>query len=269
MKTLALALSVSSLALATAACAPGKAPEVRTRLDCPQTEGELTLTGTASDGKSCTYASSKGAEVTLKLVPVVGTADATLKAIQAELVGTAEAAPATATSEPDGTKHIDSKVKITVEKSEDGKVEVKKTVEGDSTHIDLPGVKIDATDGGESGDSAKVSLPGIHIDADDEGAQMKIGAININAEDDEVKVSSLKEVRLRGEALSRERRGIRGMFLYTGKHLPDGLKFVGYEVSGPKTGPLAIAIVRSKADHEDKGSGYDDLKKLVRRNGGA
>lgn len=269
MKSLALALSVSSLALATAACAPGKAPEARTRLDCPQTEGKLTLTGTASDGKSCTYSGPRGAEVTLKLVPVVGTADATLKAIQAELMGPASVAPVDAAAPADGTKHLDAKVKITVEKSEEGNVVVNKTVEGESTHIDLPGVKIDATEGGQNGDSAKVSLPGIHIDADDEGAEMKIGAININAENDEVKVSSLKEVRLRGEALSRERRGIRSMFMYTGKNLPGGLRFVGYEASGPKTGPLAVAIVRSKSDSEDQGSGYDDLKKLVRRNGGA
>jgi len=269
MKTLALALSVSTLALAMTACAPGKAPELRTRLDCPKTEGKLNLTGTAADGKSCTYSGPKGAEVTLKLIPVVGSADATLKAIQAELMGPVVAAPAVAATEADGTKHVDAKVKITVEKSEDGKVVVNKTVEGDSTHIDLPGVKIDATEGGATGDSAKVSLPGIHIDADDEGAEMKIGAININAEKDEVKVSSLKEVRLRGEALSRERRGIRSMFMYTGKNLPGGLRFVGYEASGPKTGPLAVAIVRSKLDSEDHGSGYDDLKRLVRRNGGA
>ncbi len=269
MKSLALACSVSSLAFALTACAPGAAPEQRTRLDCPQTEGKLTLTGTATDGKSCTYSGPKGAEVTLKLIPVVGTADATLKAIQTELMGPPPVATAEATPPADGTKHIDTKVKITVEKSEDGKVVVNKTVEGESTHINLPGVKIDATEGGEKGDSAKVSLPGIHIDANDEGAEMKIGALNINAENDEVKVSSLKEVRLRGEALSRERRGIRGMFMYTGKNLPGGLRFVGYEASGPKTGPLAVAIVRSKVDSEDQGSAYDDLKQLVRRNGGA
>jgi hypothetical protein len=77
-----------------------------------------------------------------------------------------------------------------------------------------------------------------------------------------------RDVRLRGEALSRDRRGLRATFIYTGKDLPDGYRFVGYEAGGPKAGPITVAVVKSKIDGEDNGDIYPDVKKLVRRNGG-
>ena len=76
-----------------------------------------------------------------------------------------------------------------------------------------------------------------------------------------------RDVRLRGEALSREKRGMRATFIYAGDDLSGGYKYLGYEASGPKTGPIVVAVVKSTTEnrHDDM---YDDVKKLVRRNGG-
>ena len=78
----------------------------------------------------------------------------------------------------------------------------------------------------------------------------------------------IEDVRLRGEALNPERRGIRATFIYTGIDLPSGYHFVGYEAGGPKTGPITVAVVKSKAGDAEDDELYPDVKKLVRRNGG-
>ena len=67
-------LAASGLALATTACG-SKPPPVRAALECPATQGELTRTSAASDGKACTYVTSGGAEVTLQLVSAPGGAE--------------------------------------------------------------------------------------------------------------------------------------------------------------------------------------------------
>ena len=77
-----------------------------------------------------------------------------------------------------------------------------------------------------------------------------------------------RDVRLRGEALNPNRRGVRATFIYTGVDLPAGYRFVGYEAGGPKRGPITVAIVKSKSEGPDGGDLYPDVKKLVRKNGG-
>jgi hypothetical protein len=44
---------------------------------------------------------------------------------------------------------------------------------------------------------------------------------------------------------------------------------VGYQASGPKAGPLTIAVVKSRDDIGNGGRLYRDIERLVRRNGGA
>ena len=82
-------------------------------------------------------------------------------------------------------------------------------------------------------------------------------------------VHIIRDVRMRGEALSRTKRGIRATFISTNHSGADGFRFVGYEASGPKTGPLTVAIVKAKSeiDHDDEVA--RDVQRLVRRNGGA
>ena len=51
--------------------------------------------------------------------------------------------------------------------------------------------------------------------------------------------------------------------------LPGGFRTVGYEAGGPKTGPLTVAVVRSRSDVDIHGHLEHDLRRLVRLNGGA
>ena len=61
---------------------------------------------------------------------------------------------------------------------------------------------------------------------------------------------------------------MRATFIYTGKDLPAGYRYVGFEAGGPKGGPLTVAKVRSKRDTESGDKIYHDVQELVRRNGG-
>jgi hypothetical protein len=117
-------------------------------------------------------------------------------------------------------------------------------------------------------DHAKIDLPGLHINADGDKADVHVGPIHVDASGDTATVRSLQEVRMRGEAFSRQKRGIRAMFVYAGDELGGGYKYVGYEASGPRTGPLAVAVVKSRTDGGFHGDIYGDVKRLVRRNGG-
>ena len=72
--------AISALALTAAACAPHVKPTERTSLDCPDRQGRLTLTSRAANGKTCVYRSDD-VDVTLELIPVSGSPDATLKTI--------------------------------------------------------------------------------------------------------------------------------------------------------------------------------------------
>ncbi|MDB5495722.1 MAG: hypothetical protein JWP86_3059, partial [Phenylobacterium sp.] len=119
------------------------------------------------------------------------------------------------------------------------------------------------------GDHANINLPGLHVEADDRNAKVNIGGIRIDASDDEATVHVTRDVRLRGEAFSREKRGLRVTFIAKRDNLPDGYHFVGYEASGPKTGPLTVAIVKSHDEITDGNRLYHDIQRLVRRNGGA
>lgn len=270
MRTLYL-LAASGLALSTSACAV-KAPPARTALECPQTQGDLSRTSAASDGRSCTYMTSSGAEVTLQLVSAAGGADATLTSIETTLLANRSApkpddkamagepappAPPTAASATDAGKAAAAAAEQALEDSSRASVDVR--IDSSGKHVT------------ENGDGTmRVELPGIHITANenDETAKVRVGPISIDANDSSATIRSRREVRLRGEAFSREKRGIRATFIYTGKDLPTGHRFVGYEAGGPKTGPITVAIVKSKLDGDAGEEMYPDVKKLVRKNGG-
>jgi hypothetical protein len=274
MKTIYL-LAASALALTAAACGP-KVPKARAALECPATQGDLTRTSTSPDGKACTYASDSGAEVTLQLVAIQGGVDSTLANIETHLLAnrakpedkaatdakpakTADATASAAGAEQAAreaaadTKGVDAKG--------DGK-------DSDSVHVEMKNGKVVATEG--EGGTTRVDLPGIHIVAndDDDTAKVRVGPINIDAGGDAATIRIRRDVRLRGEALNPEKRGLRATFIYTGEDLPQGYRFVGYEAGGPKRGPITVAVVRSKTEEHDDGSLHNDVKKLVRLNGG-
>ena len=266
-------IAASGLALTAAACGP-KTPVARAALECPATQGDLTRTFAAADGKACTYVTSGGAEVTLQLVSAPGGADAALAAIETNLLANRKAAKPADGADGAG-KVADDKApaakadsgeppsaeKAAREAAEDTKgIEIAVNVDGHAS-------KHAVTD---SDGTTRVNLPGIHITANDrdDTANVRVGPITVDAGDGAATIRMRRDVRLRGEALNPERRGLRATFIYTGEDLPDGYRFVGYEAGGPKTGPITVAVVRSKSGGDDGGDIYPDVKKLVRKNGG-
>lgn len=262
-------LLLAASALALCAC-DGKATRVIAKLDCPSVEGDLMRVSAAADGKSCVYRSADGAEVNLELVALTGDPQATLDAIELQLrgdpgpVSEAEAVPATPAPEvPAGTAADAAKAQAEALADSGGERRVEQRV---GRH----GI---VAEEGPDGDTAQVHLPGIRIVAKDgpdgeESAQVQIGSLKVDASGDDTTVKIFREVRMRGEALSREKRGIRAHFIYTGKDLPAGYRYVSYQAGGPKTGPLVVAKIRTKLGEESGDNINHDVEELVRSNGG-
>ncbi|ACG77792.1 conserved hypothetical protein [Phenylobacterium zucineum HLK1] len=281
MKPLLFLAAVSALPLAAACTPQAKAPRVA--LDCPATQGELTRTAMAQDGKSCIYASAEGAEVTLRLIPVSGTAFATLDRLEETLLAesakaaeAAEAAAPQADTRPSPQSAAEAE-RAAAEAAKDAGAAAQVADAGDAAEEGMGSVdgvdvrlekgKVVVEDGRET---TRIDLPGIQIVADEanDSAQIRIGPLHVDASGEEAKVQIRREVRLKGEALAREKRGVRATFISSGKSAADGRRFVGYEAGGPKTGPLTVAIVHSKSALDDDDNVYRDIKKLVRKNGG-
>lgn len=307
MKVLTLT-AVSALALTTAACgqAASNSAVVTGKLDCPDQQGQLRRVSQAMDGKSCVYRISDGAEVTLKLIPVGAQgADVTLAQIEAELKAEA-AGPSTASADmPTPAKDTGSLADKAIAEAKADAAQAGEIAEDagesadrearradrDARHADRDArhAERDAHDDldrsiearvnaklrekgidveNDDDEHANINLPGLHINADGDKADVHVGPIHVDANGDSATVRSLQDVRMRGEAFSRQKRGIRAMFVYAGDELGGGYKYVGYEASGPRTGPLAVAVVKSKTDGGFHGDIYGDVKRLVRRNGG-
>jgi hypothetical protein len=249
MKT---AVLIVASALTLAACAPSDKARTIARLDCPATEGDLTRVSASGDGKACIYRSSDGAEVSLELTALTGDLRTTLDRVEAQLVG---GAPPTA-------KAAETAVRASKDTAADAAKARAEAVADAKVGSDAHGV--DTADG----EVTRVDLPGIHITAQEEDASVQIGPLHVDAADDEAKVKIFRNVRMKGEALSREKRGVRASFIYTGKDLPSGYRYVGYQAGGPKTGPLTIATVRIKSDTESGDDIRHDVEELVRRNAG-
>ena len=120
----------------------------------------------------------------------------------------------------------------------------------------------------EAPGSTRVELPGIHIVAGDDKADVRIGAITVKAQNNAATVRIFTDQRLKGEAFSREKRGVRATFIHAGDQPTDGYRLVGYEAGGPKAGPLTVAIVRSAPGDSDEQDIGSDVKRLVDRNAG-
>lgn len=120
----------------------------RTALDCPLNQGTLKRTSVSGDGRACVYADADGDEVSLRLIPVVGTPQATLSPIEREL----QALVPVASPPPAARKDDDEAA----------------AKDGDRADITLPGVRIQAT-----GEKANVQVGTLHVDATDNGAVIR------------------------------------------------------------------------------------------------
>ncbi|MDB5432170.1 MAG: hypothetical protein JWP35_3286 [Caulobacter sp.] len=267
IRTLAL-LALGSSAIALAGCGPnvhfGPAVDVKSRgamkviskLTCPKEQGDLTLVLAAPDGLSCQY-KGEDSEVTLRLVALNGdTPRSALTPIETEL------------------KALMPEMK-TPANTED--------VSGsdDEQTVDLPGVHIRAGDHG-----AKVRVAGVNIDANDDSSEIRIERNTGGDADDTHKTVSIHsgdtgnvEVAADNDGDSRQDRrerrrrrrdgdNVTALYMLASDKPTSGYRLVGYNAGGPKNGPLAVAIVKSKSSEDDEHHVFSDAKALVRVNVG-
>ncbi len=258
-KTAILALAGAGALMLTACVPPNVrqgSPAVRMkvvdRLDCPARQGGLVRSSAAGDGKSCIYADGDEVQVQLKLIPINVDAQTTLQPIEDDL---RKLAPI----DEDSDRDEDAEASPTPDRPA-GAPAMPPTPPNpgrrDEVNINLPGVHIRAGD-----EKANIQVGGINVDADDRSAHIRgapghHGDVSIDASDRGAIVRSTS----RGPDVRQT------LMLASDRPGPDGWRAVGYEAHGPRTGPLVVAVVQSKAHEHD--TLFEEVKALVQRNSG-
>jgi hypothetical protein len=243
---------------------------VNTRLDCPETSGDLTRSGVAADGLSCTYTGPKEEAVSLQLTPLAGAApQVLLSRLETQLKNDSRLAELTPPAPPlpptpPGIKAKDwdpgGHAKGDDDKDDDDdddSASKKVASDDDHTNVNLPGVHIST-----NGDKADVSLPGISIHANGDKAEVHAGwwgrSATIEGRDGGATIRV-------GRA---DQSGVDALLLVVSDSPgPTGYRTIGYMAKGPAAGPLVIASFKTKSDsHSDHDLARDGLKKLVNLN---
>ncbi len=265
--------------------APDRPVSVAATLDCPDAQGDLTLSRRAGDGAGCSYAGPDGAQVVLTRMALTGgSAQATLAALDAHARALAPGAPsenaqaATTTqtqSDTDGLHNTTTTTLRTSSSRNDGDDADAPTPPappappappygrdhaGDHVRLDLPGLHIQA-----DGDHASVSGFGQHVEADDGGAVVHgdVGGMksSVVANDHGATVRT-------GGAGSRS---VDATLVLAGDAAgPDGWRSAGYVARGPLAGPLVVAQVQLRGENGGHGGRregpFDAARRLVDRN---
>jgi hypothetical protein len=228
--------------------------KILSKLTCPDREGRLTRTDMAADGTSCHYTNDRGDDVDLTLLALNGASaaqalaptEATLKA--ALPMETTAKATASANAEGDSDSDNDD---------DDDKGDHSDSGGHDHTHIDLPGLHIEA-----DGDKAKVRLPGVSIDADGDKANVHTSAFGLRGASIEANnggaVIRAGATDLNGADLT--------YILASDAAGPDGVHAAGYIARGPAVGPLVVATFKAKRSEHNEHGDHDDISRLVNLN---
>lgn len=259
MKTAVLVLA-GLAALGLAACTPPYARHDRwgsglksvAKLDCPTSQGDLSLKSAASDGRSCVYAGEDGSDVRLTLVSTPDGPDAVLSKTEADLKALLPSPPAVdvdAKTPPKPTEPVET---VTPSTSPDGKEK--------NVNIRLPGIVIHAGD-----EKANISVGGLHIDADDSTDTVHVRGGRSMGHNGQFTVDADHNgavIRAKGGGPD-----VRAtLILASDQTGAQGWHVVGYEARGPRAGPLVLATVKSRSNQHD--SVFEDVKSLVRRSAG-
>jgi len=244
------AAALLGVAVVIAGCAPPNARrwsdrtplKPLSRLDCPQNaDGGLALASAAADGMSCAYATADSqTQVELRLASVKDTPQEALDPIETELKALLPTEDALAAP----------------------RTPVKPAVENKDVDIDLPGLSIHT-----KGDAANIRVGGMHVrgqgDGDGEGGSVKVtghaypgSRLSVDAND--------------GVAIVRTSTAgpnVRSTFMIASDQAgPSGWRAVGYEARGPRSGPLVVAVVKTKAN--DRENIFGMVQGLVRQTAG-
>lgn len=243
--------------------------KVVSKLDCPETQGNLKRTAVAADGLSCTYAGSDS-EVVLKLVAVSNDPARALEPIEAEVKALFPAGPAQPESPTPPAKPGEEPAKGEVTKEK----------------VSMPGIHVETEEGGGR-DKAKVRMPGISVDADGDKAKVKILGIEVDHNDETHETRMVREtwrsddgdfeidtsdgdMNIRGEGFSiggKRRSGYRSTFVKTSNAPEAAWTLAGFEAQGPKRGPLVVAVVKAKQSRDADGESnhlFRDATALVK-----
>jgi hypothetical protein len=277
MKTLVLFSTCAAL-VGLCACTPptdhyghwgkeARPMKTLSKLDCPEEKGGFKRMSTAPDGRSCTYSGEDDSTLELKLVNVSGNVDTALNGVENEAHALVPVQPeADAPTPPEqpaaagapqaavpASGPVDVSIHPAGSKLPDGR-------SGDhdrnDVNIDLPGIHIHAND-----DKAKVRVAGIKVDADDEhdtahveGKTSFTGSFKVDTHDGGaiVRVDNSDTNIRRRVQFSSDTAG------------PQGDYTAGYVAHGPRSGPLVVAVVRSKDRRHDNDGLFDDAARLVK-----
>lgn len=247
--TVATTVSAAAVLTMLAACSPphphrdSSAPlKTVSALDCPASQDDLKLASGTSGAGPCVYTDDAGDKVTLTLVSLTGSDS------------TAALAPFRAAAE----------VELPAIKPPGGGASASSSTSSgdhDKVDLDLPGIHIHTNSDGK----AQVNAMGVHVSADENDSHHAVvtvpgghghDQVTVNAGDGGARI----EVHEKGS-------GIRSMFMLASDTPgPNGWKSVGYEARGPAGGPIVVATILSKGDHNQ--DLRDSAKALVKHNVG-
>jgi hypothetical protein len=227
-------------------------------LQCPESESVLTRKGSASaDGRSCHYVGPRGTEVELRLVRLDNrSAEAALKLIEDELPGKG-VEPLQPLKPLKPIEPMSGSSKHTTVEFPGLRVEEN----GERSTVRLPGMKIES-----DGDRSEVRIGGLVIRSDGKsdnsrvhisGTDGKTGSVTVNSNETVTHVNTLSQ-----------KDAIRASYRRITSEVPATSEWrsVGYEARGPMGGPMVVAIVRSRANNDDRV--FNAAKDLVTLNVG-
>lgn len=199
---------------------------VVSRLTCPERQGDLLRSTVSADGRVCNYTAPNGGDVTVRLVSVQGEDPrAALQPIEASLRTLVPPPPARA-ARPSG---VGARADV---------------------DINLPFFRVRAGD-----DSAQVRMPGVSVDADGDDAIVNVDGrrgetVHVNAR------GGASEVRVNQRA-----RDVRSTYILSREEpSDDGWRLAGYRARGPRSGPIVVAVARSRSESHQL---IDQLDSLI------
>ncbi|HEX2815221.1 MAG TPA: hypothetical protein VHN39_02435 [Phenylobacterium sp.] len=242
LSALALSAGMSTTAYAGASlnyggvdAAPADGTPLKTpaALDCPASQGALTRTAQAADGRSCDYQGAAGETVRLRLVALEGRS--------------ATEAMAPTKAELHALVPIYNRPVPAVDKDEPG----------DRADIDLPFFHVHTR-----GDHAEVRMFGVKIHSEGDNADVNVG----HGHKHTVVHAGAGGAEVVAEDVGRSNASL-VYVLASDRRMSSGYCTVGYVAKGPAKGPLVVGEFRdTQKRHTHDDGDHGDIGRLIDRN---
>ena len=130
-------------------------------------------------------------------------------------------------------------------------------------------VPLPQTGDGKGEGQVDINFPGIHIHADGKDSKDDKGHASVSIGGGSGKPGVLVNAQDHGAEIhvDESTNGLKRVVIHASDVAgPNGFKLVGFEARGPRSGPLVVAIVKSKDNDHD--IFHDDVRSLLDRNVG-